>query len=192
MSDGCAFDRAVGDGVAVVLARDLDGPGRDSLHRVIPAMVPETQLVRLASERARHQLVAEADPEKGQLAEEPADLLHEVVQGSGVARPVGEEHAVRPAAEDLLGRGRRRHHLYVGYLREPVENCRLDAEVVRNDAEPPAARRAAERVGALRADLRNEVYAPCPRLGAAPQPKARSPTRFQGRTASLPPHVCDG
>ena len=52
-----------GDGEVVVLAGDLDLPGRHVLHRVVGAVVAERQLDRRPAERRRQQLVAEADAE---------------------------------------------------------------------------------------------------------------------------------
>src|SRR5262249_20994327 len=61
------------DAEAVVLRRDLDAAGREILHRLVRAAMTELQLVRLAAEREREELVAEADPEDGLLPEELAD-----------------------------------------------------------------------------------------------------------------------
>ena len=61
-------DGAVGHGVVVVLAGDLDRAGGQPAHRVVAAVVAERQLEGLAAEGGGQQLVAEADPEDRHLA----------------------------------------------------------------------------------------------------------------------------
>ena len=69
-----AVDRALAagpeHGEAVVLARDLDPPGREVLDRVVGAAVAEAQLVGLEADGAAEQLVAEADAEDRHAADE--------------------------------------------------------------------------------------------------------------------------
>src|SRR3954451_19590069 len=54
---------------AVVLRGDVDSSGGEILDRVVGAAVPEGQLEGLEAYRAAQQLVAEADPEDGRLAD---------------------------------------------------------------------------------------------------------------------------
>src|SRR5262249_6556196 len=58
------------DAEAVVLRGDLDAPGGEVLHRLVRAAVAEFELVGLAAEGQGEELVAEADAEDGDLAEQ--------------------------------------------------------------------------------------------------------------------------
>ena len=99
-----AGDRAVGDGVAVVLARDLDRAGLEPLHRVVAAVVTEAQLVGLAAERRREQLVAEADPEDRHLDRGAPELRGQVAEGGRVAGPFDRKTpSGRRASTSLAG-----------------------------------------------------------------------------------------
>ena len=92
------------DGEAVVLAGDLDPPGRQVLDRVVGAVVTERQLVGLEADRAAQQLMAEADPEDGTLTDELADRADDVVERRGIAGAVGEEDRVGIICEQLARR----------------------------------------------------------------------------------------
>ena len=97
---------------AVVLAGDLDLAGQQVLDRVVGAPVAARHLARPPAERQRQQLVAEADAED-RLArgDQIAQHRHGICPGRRrVARAVRQEDAVRPVAQDILGRGGRRHH----------------------------------------------------------------------------------
>src|SRR5690606_41687561 len=69
---GDAAQRLDIDDEAVILRRDLDAPRLQILHRLIETPVAELQLVGVATEREREELVPEADAEKGACAEQLA------------------------------------------------------------------------------------------------------------------------
>ena len=93
--DGRAFgERSRVDRVVVVLARDLDPPGREIAHRMIATVMPEPELERGRAQRERHDLVTETDAEDRQLPEERGDVVARVVDRARIARTVREEHAV--------------------------------------------------------------------------------------------------
>ena len=128
-------DGARGDGVVVVLARDLDHARLEPLHGVVGAVVPEGQLVGRTAQRSGQDLVAEADAEHRY----PADQVGHGGRGAGqrsrIARPVGEEDAVGLEREHLGGRRARRHHRDRAERRQEVDHGGLHAEVVGHDAQ---------------------------------------------------------
>ena len=126
---------AGGNGVVVVLARDLDHAGLEALHRVVGAVVTEGQLVGRAAQCGGEDLVPEADAED-------RDLPHQIGHGGGgagqrgrVARAVGEEDAVGLEGHDVGGGGARRHHRDGAHGGEQGDHGGLDAEVVGDDAQ---------------------------------------------------------
>src|SRR5262247_3208647 len=130
------------DGEAVVLRGDLDLAGGDVLHWVVRAVVPERQLVRPAAGREAQDLMAQAYAEDRHAPEKPADRLDQIRHALGVARPVGDEHAVRLRLEDLRGRRRRGHHRHVAADRaELAQDVVLDAAIVGDDLEARGRRR---------------------------------------------------
>ena len=90
-----------GDGEAVVLRGDLDPAVGKAGDRMVRAVVAEGEFERRQAERQAEQLVAEADPEDGHLAEELPDRGDAVADRLGVAGAVREEHAVGPPGEQL-------------------------------------------------------------------------------------------
>src|SRR5829696_4818811 len=76
---------------------------------MVCAVVPEGQLVGLATQGEPEELVAEADPERRDLTEQRTQSLYRGSQGGRVAGAVGEEEAIRFGGEDLLGSGGARH-----------------------------------------------------------------------------------
>ncbi len=130
---------AVGDGVVVVLAGDLDRTVRHPAHRVVAAVVAERQLVGSAAEGGGQQLMAEADPEHRHLAEQAADGVDGVTDRRRVARAVGEEHPVGLAGQHRRGRGGRRHHLDGGQATQVAQDGAFDPEVVGDHPQRPVA-----------------------------------------------------
>lgn len=76
------------DGEAVVLGGDGDGFGLEVLDRVVCAAVTEFEFESFAAECAGDDLVAKADAEDRDFADEVADGAVGVVQGSRVAGAV--------------------------------------------------------------------------------------------------------
>jgi hypothetical protein len=97
---------------AVVLAGDLDPPGRQVLDRVVGAAVAEVHLLGARAERQGQHLVPEADAEDRQAgSEQRLEDRHRIAPGRRrVTRAIGQEHAVGPVTQDLLCRGAGRHH----------------------------------------------------------------------------------
>ena len=87
-------------------------PGGQVLDRVVGAVVAERQLVGLEADRAAEQLVAEADAVHGQLADQLADRVDDVVERRRVAGAVGEEDRV-----GVVRRGARRRSRCTGAAR---------------------------------------------------------------------------
>ena len=93
------------DGEAVVLGGDGDFAGAQILDRLVAAAVAELQLEGRAAEGVGEDLVAEADAEDRELADESRDFLVDVAEGGGIAGAVGEEDAVRIFRQHLGGGG---------------------------------------------------------------------------------------
>ncbi len=125
--------RVGGDGVVVVLAGDLDAAGGQALDRVVAAVVAEGQLLGRAAEGGGQQLVAEADAEDRDLAEQAPDGLGRGGHRRGVAGAVGQEDAVGLAGQHLVGRGPGGHDLDGGQAAEVAQDRGLHAEVVGHD-----------------------------------------------------------
>jgi hypothetical protein len=80
--------------VSVLYGQTVSGFGkgptrtRGAANRVVPAVVPELHLERLASERLPEHLVAHADAEHGNLAQNRLGVLHRVRHRGRVTRAV--------------------------------------------------------------------------------------------------------
>jgi len=121
-------------GEAVVLGGDGDRAGGEVLDWLVSAAVAEFEFEGAAAEGVGEDLVAEADAEEGFLAEDVPDDLVGVGEHLGIARPVGEEDAVRVAREGVRGRGRGRDHAGAeSVLAEASQDVVLDAEIVGDD-----------------------------------------------------------
>ena len=92
----------------VVLGRDLHLTSLQVKHRMVRPVVPELQLIRLQSQRESDDLMAEADPEDGPLAEQRPYRLDRVGNSLRVARTVGQEYPVGIQRQRGVGRGRGR------------------------------------------------------------------------------------
>ena len=105
-------------------------PGGQVLDGVVGAAVAEGQLEGLQAHRAAQQLVAEADAEHRQLADQLAHGVDDVVERRRVAGAVGQEDGVGPVGEQVLGAGRARVKLDPRAARAQVGDDRvLDAGV---------------------------------------------------------------
>ncbi len=82
------------DTEAMILRRDLDFAGLAVQHRVVCAMMTELQLVRFAAECETENLMAQADAEYGNLADQLADLRGLPLKRFGIARTVRKEDSV--------------------------------------------------------------------------------------------------
>ena len=119
---------------AVVLAGDFDLSRLEILDGVIGSTVAELELVCLGAERQGENLVAEADAEDGDFAEEFADGFDGVFHGRRVAGAVTQKYAVRFSRYDLFGGCRRGYDVDVAAVRaKQAENILLDAVIEGND-----------------------------------------------------------
>src|SRR5947207_15124481 len=93
------------DGKAVILRGDVDPPGAEVLHRLIPAAVPELQLERLPAEGEGQKLVPEADAQERDASRElPARLDggRGDVRVGGISGAVRQDDTIRLQGEDLV------------------------------------------------------------------------------------------
>ena len=150
-----------GHRVVVVLARDLDHAGLEALHGMVGPVVPEGQLVGRPAQRRRQDLVAEADAEDRHAPDEVGHRRRRTREGGGVARAVGEEHAVGLEGQHVVGRGAGRHHGDRAERGEQLHHGRLDTEVVGHDAQVTGRAGAGPRVDTdlARRDARHQVHA---------------------------------
>jgi hypothetical protein len=80
---------------AMVLSGDQHLPGAEIPHRMVSSPVTVRHLGRLSTEGEPHQLVPEADAERGQpAAGELPDAPHRVLHRRGVSRAVGKEETI--------------------------------------------------------------------------------------------------
>src|SRR5947209_13232159 len=102
---------------------------------MIAAAVSELQLVRAAAEREPEELMAEADAEDRDLADEMADVFLRVRHRLRIARTVRKHHAVETLREDFVRvRGGGIDGDVATFLRQMPEDVALHAEVVERDA----------------------------------------------------------
>ena len=131
---GALEERRV-DREAVVLRGDFHLAGAEVLHRMVGAPVAELELEGLAPASQAQDLVAEADPEKGDAGvHDLPRSRHRVVAGLGVAGAVGEEDAVGLQGQGLVARGGGGDHRDVAAGGgEHAEDVLLHPEVVGHD-----------------------------------------------------------
>ncbi len=121
-------------GKSVVLRRDFHATGLKVLHRLVGATVAELQLERRGPTGQAQQLVAQADAEKGCLAQQLADRVDGIDQGLRIARAIRQEDPVGLEGQDLGVRSRPRHDRYPGPLVAQVPgNVPFHAVVNRHD-----------------------------------------------------------
>src|SRR5260221_7427887 len=90
------------DAEAMVLRRDLDATRREVFHRLVAAAVAELELVRLAAEREREELMPEAYSEDRFFADEATHRVDRVADRGGIAGTVREKNSVGREAEHVL------------------------------------------------------------------------------------------
>ncbi len=119
----------------VVLAGDGHAAAIEVFDRVIGAVMAEFHLEALASSGQPHDLMAEANAEGRHIGGDDAlGRGNGVIAGFGVARAVGEEHAVGPQRQHVGGRGLRGHHGdAAAACRQQAQDVELHAEVVGHD-----------------------------------------------------------
>src|SRR5256714_13955087 len=96
------------DGKAVILRGDVDPPGAEVLHGLIPAAVSELQLERLPAEGEGQKLVPEADAQERDASRELPGRLdggRDDIRVGGISGAVRQDDAIGFQGEDLV-RGR--------------------------------------------------------------------------------------
>ena len=89
-------------GEAVIVRSDLDTSGGAVEHRLVDAAVAVAELIGAVAQRPPEDLVAQADAEEGDAGvQNSAQQLDLTCRGARVARPIGEEDAVRTEGEHL-------------------------------------------------------------------------------------------
>ena len=157
-STSFSLERVGIDGEAVVLRGDLDAAGAEVFDRMVAAAVAELELVGLAAEGQAEELVAEADAEDRDLADEMADVVLRVRHRLRIAGAVREQHAVVAAVEDLLGmRGRRIDRDLAALPHELPQDVALHAEVVHGHAQPRCGGVLVERIRTQRRDALHQI-----------------------------------
>ncbi|MPM56949.1 hypothetical protein SDC9_103766 [bioreactor metagenome] len=114
----------------MVLRGDFDFAGQQVLDRVVAAVVPELQPSALRAGGDSEQLVAEADAEQRNLADQFADVFNRVAHGGGVGGAVRQEQHLRLQRQRVFGgRGRREDGDAHVVRRQPAQDVVLDSEV---------------------------------------------------------------
>ena len=123
-------------GKPVVLGGDQHAPCGEFLDWVVPTTVPVGKLVRPAPVGESEDLMPEADPEdRHALGRYRPDCGGCVGDGLGITRSVGQEDAVRPVAQDVLGARRRRHDRdAAAQIGETAQDVPLGAVIDGDDA----------------------------------------------------------
>ena len=147
----------------VVLAGDLDAPGGSAANRHIATVVAEAHLEGPPAQGQGQQLVAEANPEDGNRADERPQRLHDRAGHRRVSRSVAEEHSVGLARQHLCRWCVGWHDGHGGQLAQAAKDGGLDAEVVGHHV----ARARARGVGAVGGYLADQIDAAGAGLGAS-------------------------
>ena len=176
-------------GEAVVLAGDLGAAGGQVLDRVVGAVVAERQLVGLEADGAAEQLVAEADPVDGQLADQLAHGRDDVVERRRVAGAVGQEDRV-----GIVGQSARRRSPCTGCsstvapaLAQVAHDRELDAGVDHRDPRARRRRLSGARIDASGRGARSRARSRPVIAGSARSARAPRPRRC--RAGKTPPRI---
>ena len=122
------------DPEAVVLGGDLHAAGEQVHHGVVAAAMAELELLDLGAGGLADHLMPQADAEHGQLAEQLLDLGVGAADGVGIARSVGQEHAVGLHGQHVLGgRVPRNDREVAAAADEVLKDRQLRAAVVGDD-----------------------------------------------------------
>ena len=116
----------------VVLAGDHHHTAVEILYRVVGTVVAMTHFQGLGAGGQSQQLVAEADAEYRNIGfQNVLDRLDRVVARLGIARTVGEKHAIRIERQHVAGRSLCRHHgQAAATLDQHAQDVQLHAVVV--------------------------------------------------------------
>src|SRR5579872_2549821 len=120
----------------MVMRGDLDLPGLQLLHRMIPAMMPELQLERFPAQRYPRELMPQANSEDRLPPHEPSNRIDRIRAGLGIAGAVGKKYAVRFQSQHIFRWSLRRNDGHFASLAAQLaQNVLLDAEIVGDDVE---------------------------------------------------------
>ena len=118
----------------MVLAGDHHHARVEILYRVVGTVVAMTHFQGLGAGGQGQQLVAETDAEYRNIGfQDFLDRLDRVVARLGIARTVGEEHAIRIERQHVTGRSLCRYHGQAAATgNQHTQNVQLDAVVIGN------------------------------------------------------------
>jgi len=134
------FEAFLIDGKAVVLAGDFHAVRVEILHRLIRAAMAEFQFVRRRADGPAEKLMAEADAEDRDLAQNTDDRFDRIIEHGRIARTVADEQAVGFKVENLLSRRVRRQDRHAdAALAEVAEDVGLGAAVHGHNVQTVAA-----------------------------------------------------
>ena len=91
----------------VILGSDFDLFGEQVFHRMIRTVMAELQLESFSAEGEATQLVAEANAEDRNLADELSNVFHGVADGLGIAGTVRKKDSVGLHLQNVFGGGLR-------------------------------------------------------------------------------------
>src|SRR5215211_7004008 len=100
----CGVERFGIDGETVIVRGDLDFVSQLVDDRMVRAAMAKFHLVSLAADREAEDLVAQADSEDRNLADQAPHTVDLGSERLGVARTVREKHAVGLESQGILGR----------------------------------------------------------------------------------------
>jgi len=122
------------EGEPVVLAGDLHQP--PTATGMVQTPVAKGQLVGAAAEGQAKNLMAKADPERGQigLRQQALRQLDAGRHGGWITRTIGEEDPFRGQGQHLLDAAVSRQHAHLTTMGgEALKDAPLDAEIDRHD-----------------------------------------------------------
>ncbi len=115
---------------AMVLGCYLHMTGAEIFDRLIASAVTKFQFICFAAAGQAEYLMSKAYTEYGFFPEKILDCIHYAVNAFWVARPVGEEDAIRVHAKHRFCSSCRRHHLHLAsFLSQQSELVEFYAEV---------------------------------------------------------------
>ena len=119
----------------MILSRDLHASRFDILDRLVGATMTELELVGLPAQGQPHDLMAEADAEQGDFAEQPPHRVDGIAERGRISRSVGKKHSIRTEGQDVFNAGFRRNDPDIAAgTSQAGEDRPLDAEIVGHDS----------------------------------------------------------
>ncbi len=115
----------------MVVRRDLDFPRVQLLHRMVAAVVSKLQLEGFPAQSYPRELMSQANPKNWLTSHKSPNVVHRVGARLRIARPVGQEYAIRFQREHVFRQSLRRHHRdLAAFAAQLAQDVLLDAVVV--------------------------------------------------------------